>query len=112
MAAMQENVDHSAQRTIHSVAHPLCPLSGSEISTTSEIIRSVWPENTDLRFKVITLEEPSKHDLAPYIEAEHSGARLPQLERRVFVTYYIRNTVSSITSIAMNRANGVEGPLP
>ena len=97
MAATQENVDYSTQRTTHSVAHPLCPLSGSEILTTSELIRTVWPANTDLRFKVITLEEPSKHELAPYIEAEHSGAHLPHIERRVFVTYYIRNTVSNLT---------------
>jgi primary-amine oxidase len=78
-----------------SVAHPLCPLTAAEISTTAELTRSVWPANVDLRFKVITLDEPAKKSMVPYLEAEHSGSALPQIPRKAFVSYYIRNTVSS-----------------
>ncbi|PQE23660.1 primary-amine oxidase protein [Rutstroemia sp. NJR-2017a BVV2] len=40
----------------------------------------------------ITLQEPSKADLVPYLTAEHSGKQLPDVPRRSFVIYYIRNT--------------------
>lgn len=80
----------------NTVAHPLCPLTASEISTSAEIIRTLWPAKTDIRFKVITLEEPTKKNLVPYLEAEHSGKSLPQIQRKAFIAYYIRNTVSLI----------------
>ncbi|KAL2428561.1 Copper amine oxidase 1 [Exophiala dermatitidis] len=74
------------------VSHPLCPLTASEITTTANLLRSVWPANIDLRFKVITLDEPPKKQMIPYLEAEHSGRPLPQIPRKAFVSYYIRNT--------------------
>jgi len=80
------------------VAHPLCPLSASEITTSSSLIKSLWPKTIDLRFKTITLEEPPKAQLIPYLEAEHSNSPLPRIDRKVFVAYYIRNTVLSLTS--------------
>lgn len=78
---------------MHAVAHPMCPLSGDEISAASDLIRSVWPSNADLRFKVVTLNEPAKKEFLPYLDAEHSGGRVPNIERRAFIAYYIRNTV-------------------
>lgn len=75
------------------VAHPLCPLSGEEIAQASAIITSGWPAHTDLRFKVVTLNEPLKKELSPYLDAEHAGQPLPYIERKAFVAYYIRNTV-------------------
>ena len=77
----------------HSAAHPLCPLDASEISRTADLIKSLWPTHTDLRFKVITLDEPSKKSFIPYLDAEHSNASLPFIPRKAFVAYYIRNTV-------------------
>lgn len=50
--------------------------------------------NVDLRFKVVTLEEPAKKSLIPYLEAEHGGKPVPRIDRRAFVAYYLRNTVS------------------
>ncbi|OCT50369.1 Copper amine oxidase 1 [Cladophialophora carrionii] len=82
----------SPHATTYPVAHPLCPLSAAEISTTAELVRSVWPTSVDLRFKVITLDEPAKKSMIPYLDAEHAGGALPSIPRKAFVSYYIRNT--------------------
>lgn len=79
--------------TKHSPAHPLCALGPDEISYTSELIRSVWPDKTDFRFKTITYHEPPKAQLLAFLEAEHSGQKTPYIDRKAFVSYYIRNTV-------------------
>ncbi|KIV91610.1 hypothetical protein PV10_06128 [Exophiala mesophila] len=79
----------SGKQTIH---HPFAPLTASEISTTADLIASVWPTKVDLRFKTITLDEPPKSQMIPYLEAEHSGSSLPFIARKAFVSYYIRNT--------------------
>jgi primary-amine oxidase len=96
MAAQSQDFSSQASpaATTSPVAHPLCPLTAAEISTTAELVRSVWPAGVDLRFKVITLDEPAKKSMIPCLDAEHSGAALPGIARKSFVSYYIRNTVS------------------
>ncbi len=94
MAAVAQDFSVASSATKTSVSHPVCPLTAGEISRTADLVRSVWPANVDLRFKVITLEEPPKKQMVPYIEAEHSGAPLPFIPRKSFISYYIRNTVS------------------
>jgi len=74
--------------------HPLGPLTASEISETARLIKSVWPSNTNIQFKSITLQEPNKSELVPFLQAEYAGQSTPTIERRSFVVYYIRNTVS------------------
>jgi primary-amine oxidase len=76
------------------VQHPLGPLTASEISKSSRLIKSIWPSNTNIQFKSITLQEPNKAELIPFLAAEHAGDSPPTIERRSFVVYYIRNTVS------------------
>ncbi|KAL8377312.1 hypothetical protein RB595_008142 [Gaeumannomyces hyphopodioides] len=73
-------------------AHPLGPLSGDEISRSSSLIRAAWPEGTKFQFKVITLLEPAKAQLIPYLDAERKGQSPSGIDRRSFVVYYIRNT--------------------
>ena len=75
-------------------AHPLCPITAAEIKRSADLVRSLYPAKTDLRFKAITLEEPEKAQLVPYLDAEHNRGRLPHIDRKIFVCYYIRNTVS------------------
>ena len=75
--------------------HPLGPLTAAEISESARLIKGLWPSNTNIQFKSITLQEPKKSELVPFLTAEHSGQRLPTVERKSFVIYYIRNTVSS-----------------
>ena len=89
-----------AEVTKKMAAHPLCPITSSEIKRSAELIKSCWPPKTNFHFKAITLEEPAKAELVPYLEAEHKGARLPRIDRRTFVSYYIRNTVREILMVA------------
>jgi hypothetical protein len=81
-----------------STTHPLAPIDATEIKQAVSYVRSQWPANTDLHFKCITLQEPAKKEVVPYLEAEVLGATLPQIDRRVLITYYIRRTVSRYTS--------------
>jgi primary-amine oxidase len=75
-------------------AHPIGPLSNNEITQASALIKGEWPENTLFLFKVITLSEPAKAQLIPYLDAERKGQAHPEIDRRAFVVYYIKNTVS------------------
>jgi len=77
--------------------HPFAPLSASEIKLASALIRGEWPGKTELQFKVITLEEPAKANVIPVLEAEAKGETFSPPERRAFVNYYLRNTVSVST---------------
>jgi Cu2+-containing amine oxidase len=74
--------------------HPLGPLTANEIKESAGLIKGLWPSNTSIQFKSITLQEPNKAELLPFLEAEHAGQQTPAIERRSFVVYYIRNTVS------------------
>lgn len=92
--SLQESTSLPVRTSKQSVTHPLAPLSAEEIQAASSLIYNQWPENTDLQFKVITLNEPAKAEMVPYLEAEFQGQRLPSIDRRVMVAYYIRKTVS------------------
>ncbi|KAI4109207.1 MAG: hypothetical protein L6R37_000638 [Teloschistes peruensis] len=73
-------------------SHPLSPLTSSEITNASSLVQKLWPSNIDLQFKILTLQEPEKTQVLPYLNAEHRGAKTPTIERKVFVCYYIRKT--------------------
>ncbi|KAK4140451.1 copper amine oxidase 1 [Dichotomopilus funicola] len=76
-------------------SHPLGPLSPSEITHTAALVRSCWPNSIDCHFKIVTLQEPLKSELAPYLVAERAGGSrngLPKIDRRAFVVYYLRGT--------------------
>lgn len=88
----------------HVAIHPLSPLTTSEITSAASLIRSLYASNTKFQFKAITLEEPEKARLVPYLEAEHSGGRLPSIDRKAFVSYYIRNTVSKVLVLRLRKA--------
>lgn len=83
----------------HSDIHPLAPINAQEIQQAASLVRALWPKETDIHFKSLTLEEPPKVDLVPYLEAEFNGQALPQLPRKVFAAYYLRNTVSLIGEV-------------
>jgi primary-amine oxidase len=76
--------------------HPLGPLTAAEITESARLIKGSWPSNTNLQFKSITLREPKKSELFPFLAAEHAGRSTPTVERKSFVIYYIRNTVSRL----------------
>ena len=99
MAATQEAISPHTLATKHVATHPLCPLTASEISTTAQLIKRLWPSNVDILFKVITLEEPQKKHFVPYLDAEHAGRTLPRIDRKAFVAYYLRNTVRFLSYV-------------
>jgi primary-amine oxidase len=82
------------------LSHPLAPLSASEITTAAATIRASWPAHTDLHFKVITLQEPPKAEALRYLDAEHSQEPRPNIARKAFINYYIRNTVRAMELFA------------
>lgn len=90
-AEIATNTSSHATKAVAS--HPLAPLSAPEITTAASIIKASWPAHTDLHFKVITLQEPPKTEVLRYLEAEHSGESRPEISRKAFLNYYIRNTV-------------------
>ena len=91
-----EQIPHVAEVgwTEHVAVHPLSPLAASEIVRAADFIRNLYPSSIKLQFKAVTLEEPEKSRLVPYLDAERGGRRLPSIDRKAFVSYYIRNTVS------------------
>ena len=73
--------------------HPSAPLTSDEIRASAELIRGRYPTGTKLLFKQVTLHEPAKEQLAPFLDAEIVGRPCEPIDRRSFITYYIRNTV-------------------
>ena len=78
----------------HAAIHPLSPLTSSEIIESATRIRELYPSDIKLSFKTITLQEPEKTQLLLYLDAEHNGHSTGRIDRRAFVNYIIRNTVS------------------
>lgn len=93
MSTEQVSFPSSLGLAKHPSSHPLSPLTSSEITNASHLVQNLWPSNTDLQYKVITLQEPEKAQVLPYLDAEHGGAKTPTIERKAFVCYYIRKTV-------------------
>lgn len=72
--------------------HPFDPLVEEEIKCSSQFIRHAYPENADLDFRSISLYEPEKAEMIPFLEAEHSGKNLnhvPHPNRQARVVYYL-----------------------
>lgn len=75
------------------LSHPLGPVTKDEISQSSALIRAQWPEGTEFQFKIVTLLEPPKAELVPYLDALKAGQTPKPLDRKTTVIYYLRNTV-------------------
>jgi hypothetical protein len=75
-------------------SHPLGPLTAQEIAQSAGFIRACWPDDIECHFKVVTLLEPAKSELLPYLVAERAGQDPGSIDRRAFVVYYFRGTVS------------------
>ncbi|KAM0228999.1 hypothetical protein ACHAPO_010274 [Fusarium lateritium] len=74
-----------------SYAHPLDPATAEEIEQATTIVKQFF-YGIPLHFKAVGLDEPPKRELVAYLEAEHSGAPLPALPRRIFAMWYIHRT--------------------
>lgn len=82
-----------------SKVHPLDPLNPVEITLAAAIIRSAYPPGSPIRFKAITLDEPSKALVLPYLDAEHEGLKLPAVPRTAYVLYVMVNTHKTFEAI-------------
>ena len=57
---------------VSSVPHPLLPLTTAEFEKARQCIISARGDDVVIKFRAIYLEEPLKHELVPFLEAEHS----------------------------------------
>lgn len=56
--------------------HPFDPITPGEIQTSVKLLQAAFP-GVSLRHKRIDLQEPSKKEVIPYLEAERLGKPLP-----------------------------------
>jgi primary-amine oxidase len=82
-----------------SSVHPLDPLSPAEITSATAILRSVYPAGSPIHFKAVTLDEPAKHLVLPYLDAEHKGSALPIVPRTAYILYVMVNTNKAFEAI-------------
>ncbi|KAI9685764.1 MAG: hypothetical protein M1822_004324 [Bathelium mastoideum] len=108
MATEEVQSNSSTTFVPQSNAHPFAPLSAEEIKHARELLRSVWPANTEFYFKAITLEEPPKAEVLSFLESEHAGIQPKPISRRAFVAYYLRRTNKFHEAIVNISSNVVE----
>jgi primary-amine oxidase len=75
---------------LSSLPHPLDPLSTAEFEKARQCIISARGNDVILKFRAIHLQEPPKHELAPFLEAEHStgiDSHTPRPARLAMVLY-------------------------
>jgi len=84
---------------ISSGVHPLDPLSPQEIIQAASILRKSYPGDTPVHFKAITLNEPPKTLVLPYLDAEHRGSPPPRVPRTAYVLYVLLNTNKAFEAI-------------
>jgi primary-amine oxidase len=56
--------------------HPFDPITAEEIQSAVAILEAEF-KGIELRFKLIDVNEPTKNDVIPYVEAERLGQQLP-----------------------------------
>jgi primary-amine oxidase len=75
---------------VSSIPHPLDPLTTAEFEKARQCIISARGEDVIIKFRAIYLEEPPKHELVPFLEAEHStgiDSHTPRPARLAMVLY-------------------------
>lgn len=71
--------------------HPLDPATAAEIESATDLVKKLF-YGIPLHFKAAGLDEPPKKELSAFLQAEHSGSKLPSIPRRIFVMWYIHRT--------------------
>ncbi len=72
-------------------SHPLDPITAEEILQISSLLKAHSP-GKNLHFKIITISEPPKAQLRPYLIAERNGSTTKKLPRIASSLYYHRGT--------------------
>ena len=78
-------------------AHPLTALKEDEIVVAASLVRSCHAPGTKLRFKGITLHEPSKGEMKVFDSATEPWMHPPA--RKAWVNYYLVGTASFYEAI-------------
>jgi len=81
-------------------AHPLDPLSAQEITTTVELVKTRHGKPSDVLFPMVSLQEPTKDELAQY----NAGKAIP---RRGFTLVYDRKQDLLVEAVVDLKANKV-----
>ncbi|KAJ5084886.1 Copper amine oxidase [Penicillium alfredii] len=81
--------------------HPFDPITCAEIQLAVRILESAFP-GIKLRYKRIDLQEPSKHEVIPYIEAERRGEKCPRKPARLLMALFHRLDNGSFFKALLN----------
>ena len=87
--------------------HPLDPLTADEILKVSALLKAHSPKQS-LHFKIITIIEPPKTQLRPFLKAERNGAIKENLTRKASSLYYHRGTADLFLAEVNLDSNSVE----
>jgi primary-amine oxidase len=94
-------VSQEAAQTIPGELHPFDPVTPGEIQLAVKILEAAF-EGAPLRYKRIDVQEPSKKDVIPYVEAERLGKPLPPRPARVLQTLFHRLDTGAFYKALLN----------
>ncbi|EEP82637.1 conserved hypothetical protein [Uncinocarpus reesii 1704] len=72
-------------------SHPFDPLSPEEIALVVQAVKHAYAEKNVI-FRVVTLAEPRKVDMIPFLEAEHASKSAIPPCRTAMVQFYLENS--------------------
>ncbi|KAJ6131339.1 Copper amine oxidase N2-terminal [Penicillium sp. IBT 18751x] len=81
--------------------HPFDPITAGEIRLAVRILEAAFP-GVKLRYKRIDLQEPTKHEVVPYLEAERRGEPRPPKPARLLMALFHRLDNGSFHKALLN----------
>jgi primary-amine oxidase len=81
--------------------HPFDPITPGEIQLAVRILEAAFP-GAKLRYKRIDLQEPTKHETIPYLEAERLGKPRPRKPARSLMAMFHRLDNGSFFKAILN----------
>ncbi|KAG0651216.1 Copper amine oxidase 1 [Hyphodiscus hymeniophilus] len=76
------------------MVHPFDPLSAAEISLVSKIVKDEYVDQNVI-LRVVTLSEPAKTGIMPYLEAENASMPLPRPPPRCALVQYYLDSINN-----------------
>ena len=80
--------------------HPFDPISPGEIQLAVKTLQAAL--GTSLRYKRIDIQEPTKQEVVPYLEAERLGNPLPQKPARLLQALFHRSDNGAFYKALLN----------
>ncbi|KAF9886316.1 hypothetical protein FE257_011575 [Aspergillus nanangensis] len=86
--------------------HPLDPLSPEEITLAGRLLKKAFPGD-HIVFRVVTLQEPPKAHMIPFLDAEHTGKpSISSPKRTAFIQFY-RGTAADFREVELELHTGI-----